>query len=91
MSVKTVDDEALTKANIALQKYIGSISDCINNLQSVAKDCSDNMGKDVYSKRAIEELQKCINDIRISMKQAEEVRQKIIRKHREIVESGNSF
>lgn len=91
MSGKTVDTEALERANIALQKYIGKVQYGINSLQNSARDCTDNMGSDVYSQRAVQLLESCIKEIKQSITKAEEVRQKILRKKREIEDSSRGF
>ena len=87
MAGKTVDTEALQRASIALQKYIGKVQYSINSLKSSAQDCSDNMGSDVYSQKAIQQLESCISEINKSITKAEQVRQKILKKKREIEES----
>lgn len=71
MAGTTVDTDSLQRANVALQKYIGDVQYNINRLRSSAKDCSDNMGSDVYSQKA--------------------VRQKIIRKIKDIEDSARNF
>lgn len=91
MAGKTVDTEALQRASVALQKYIGKIEFSINTLNSAAQDCSDNMGSDVYSQKALEQLEKCITDIQKSITKAEAVRKSISKKKAEIENSSSSF
>ena len=91
MSGKTVDTDALERANIALQKYIGTVQFGINYLQNAAQDCTDNMGSDVYSQKAVQQLEFCLKDMNSAIKKAEEVRQKIMRKQREIEDSSRGL
>ena len=91
MSGKTVDTEALERANIALQKYIGKVQFGINYLQNAAQDCTDNMGSDVYSQKAVQQLEFCLKDMNSAITKAEEVRQNILRKKREIEDSSRGL
>ena len=91
MAGKTVDIDSLQHASIALQKYIGRIQYCINRLNSAAQDCSDNMGSDVYSSKAISYLGGCTKEISLAIKEAEDIQKRIQKKIREIEESGRSF
>lgn len=91
MSGKTVDTEALERANVALQIYIGKIQYSINSLKSSAQDCMDNMGSDVYSQLAVRQLETCIKDISQAITKAEELREKIRKKMHEIEDSSRDF
>ena len=49
------------------------------------------MGSDVYSQKALEQLEKCITDIQKSITKAEAVRKSISKKKAEIENSSSSF
>ena len=87
MSGRTVDTEALQQAANALGTYISEVTNDIRKMGDAAQDCSDNMGNDVYSQRAIAKLQSCRAALGKTMTQASELRQKILAKKREIEES----
>ena len=91
MANKTVDTEALGRANIALKIYIGKVQMGINMLSNSAQDCSDNMGSDVYSQLAIKELNFCLKDMQKAIDKAEDVMQKISKKITEIEDSSRNF
>ena len=91
MSGTTVEIESLQRANIALQKYVGAVQYNINRLQSSAKDCSDNMGSDVYSQKAVQQLESSLKEMGKAVKAAEDVRKKILRKIRDIEDSARNF
>ena len=59
MAGKTVDTESLGQAAAALGTYIADVKSNIQKMNDAAQDCSDNMGSDVYSKKAIANLQTC--------------------------------
>lgn len=87
MSGKTVDTEALKQAAAALGTYISEVGNSVRKMGDAAQDCSDNMGNDVYSQRAIAKLQSCRAALGKTMSQASELRNKIMAKLREIEES----
>lgn len=91
MAGTTVDTDSLQRANAALQKYIGDVQYNINRLRSSAKDCSDNMGSDVYSQKAVQQLESSLKDMGQAIGEAEAVRQKIIRKIKGIEDSARNF
>ena len=59
MAGKTVDTESLGHAAAALGTYIADVRSNIQKMNDAAQDCSDNMGSDVYSNKAIANLQTC--------------------------------
>ena len=87
----TVDSEALGQAATALGKYIADVQQNIKKMQDAATDCNDNMGKDVYSQRAIEKLQSCAMELSKTVEQAEDLRKRILKKKREIDDSVPNF
>ena len=91
MAGKTVDIEALEMAANALSEYIDEVNTDIQKMKDAAVDCSDNMGSDVYSKRAIIRLEVCARSLAGTISEAEALREKILKKKRQIEESGRSF
>ena len=91
MAMNTVDAEALAQAAAALSTYIGNLKENIQKMKDAATDCSDNMGSDVYSQKAITKLQGCISGLSKSLQEAENLRKKILIKKKQIEESGISF
>ena len=87
MSGRTVDTEALQQAAEALGVYISEVASNVRKMGDAAQDCSDNMGNDVYSQRAIAKLQSCRAALGKTMSQAVELQKKIMAKKREIEES----
>ena len=91
MSGITVDTEALGQAAAALGTYIEEVNNNIQKMKDAAIDCSDNMGSDVYSKNAIIKLEDCAKELSATIREAEELRKRILEKKREIEDSGNGF
>lgn len=91
MAGKTVDIEALAMAANALSQYIDEVKTDIQKMKDAAVDCSDNMGSDVYSKKAIIKLEVCARSLAGTIMEAESLREKILRTKRRIEESGQSF
>ena len=60
-------------------------------MKDAATDCSDNMGSDVYSGKAIEKLQVCTKELSRNMEQAAVLQKAILKKKREIEESLRKF
>lgn len=87
MTRVTVDTDALQQAANALSTYIESVGNSIQKMKDAAIDCSDNMGSDAYSHEAIEELEVCVQELSITLKDAEELRGKILAKKRQIESS----
>ena len=83
----TVDTDALQQAANALSTYIESVSDSIQKMKDAAIDCSDNMGSDAYSQKAIEELEVCAQELSITLRNAEELRSKILARKQQIEHS----
>ena len=63
MAGKTVDTESLGQAAAALGTYIADVRSNIQKMNDAAQDCSDNMGSDVYSNKAIANLQTCAKEL----------------------------
>lgn len=91
MANKTVDTEALGQAANALSTYIEAVQNNIQKMKDAATDCSDNMGSDVYSQKAIAKLVTCTKDLQKTLSEASDLRKKILNKKREIEDSGVSF
>lgn len=91
MSGTTVDIEALDQAASALKTYIDEVSQSIQKMRDAARDCSDNMGSDVYSQKAIMNLGDCANELSKAMVEAEDLRTKIIAKKKQIEDVARSF
>ena len=91
MAGKTVEIEALDKAAASLREYIGEVQTNIRKMHDAAQDCADNMGNDVYSRAAISKLQDCTNNLSLTMKKANELMGKILKRKREIEESGRNI
>lgn len=91
MAGKTVDTEALGQAAAALGTYITEVNNNIQKMKDAAQDCSDNMGSDVYSKKAIENLQICANELSKTITSAENLRRKILIKKKQIEDSVRGF
>ncbi len=84
MSSVTVDTEALGKAAQALGVYIESVKKSAKTMQDAAVDCSDNMGSDKISQKAIANLSSCVKKINKTLSDAESLRKLILKKKTEI-------
>lgn len=91
MANNTVDTESLGQAANALGVYISEVQDNIQKMRDAATDCSDNMGSDVYSQKAIAKLGGCIKSLSVTIQEAESLRATILKKKQQIEESQNSF
>ena len=91
MAGRQVDSEALGMAAKALGDYISAVQGNIQKMKDAATDCSDNMGSDVYSSKAIEKLQVCTKELSRTMEQAAVLQKAILKKKREIEESLRKF
>lgn len=91
MANKTVDTEALSQAANALSTYIEEVQNNIQKMKDAATDCSDNMGSDAYSKKAIAKLETCVKDLTKTLYEASELKKKILDKKKQIEDSLVSF
>ena len=91
MAGKTVDTESLGQAAAALGTYIADVKSNIQKMNDAAQDCSDNMGSDVYSQKAIANLQTCAKELSKTISSAEDLRKKILAKKKQIVDSVRGF
>ena len=91
MASNTVDTESLGQAANALGVYIGAVQENIQKMRDAATDCSDNMGSDVYSQKAIAKLGDCIKALSATIQEAQSLKATILRKKQQIEESQNSF
>ena len=87
----TVDIESLGQVANALEVYIEEVQNNIQKMKDAATDCSDNMGTDVYSQKAIIELNSCIKSLRETIQEAESLKIAILKKIQEIEESDDVF
>lgn len=87
MAGTTVDTESLGQAANALGTYIGEVQGNIQKMQDAATDCSDNMGSDVYSQKAISRLGDCIKKLNATIQEAKSLQTTILNKKRQIEES----
>ena len=91
MAGKTVDTESLGQAAAALGTYIADVKSNIQKMNDAAQDCSDNMGSDVYSKKAIANLQTCVKELSKTIASAEDLRKKILAKKKQIEDYVRGF
>jgi predicted RNase H-like nuclease (RuvC/YqgF family) len=91
MAGKNVETDALQKAAKALETYIDDVSNNVKKMKDAALDCSDNMGNDVISQKAIRKLEECANDLTVSLNEAKELQGKILARKKQIENYGNSF
>ena len=91
MGSNTVDTEALGQAANALGVYIGEVQGNIQKMRDAAIDCSDKMGSDVYSQKAIAKLGNCIKALNVTIQEAESLKATILKKKQQIEESQRSF
>lgn len=87
----TVDTDALDQAATALGTYISEVLESIHKMRDAAVDCSDNMGSDLYSQKAIEKLGICIKDLSQTIQEAQDLRKKILAKKSAVESSYNNF
>lgn len=91
MASNTIDTESLGQAANALGVYIGEVQGNIQKMRDAATDCSDNMGSDIYSQKAIAKLGDCIKELNATIQEAQSLRTTILKKKQQIEESQNSF
>ncbi len=91
MAEGKVKTEALEQAAAALGVYIQSVQENILKMKKAAQDCSDNMGSDAYSQKAIEKLEGCTKELAKTMTEAEALRKKILVTKRKIEDSFKNF
>ncbi len=91
MANNTVNTESLEQAANALGVYIREVEDNIHKMKDAAIDCSDNMGSDVYSQKAISKLNDCVTSLSATIQEAEALRKTILKKKQQIEDSQNSF
>lgn len=84
----TVDTESLGQAANALGIYIREIQENRQKMIAAATDCSDNMGSDVYSLKAISKLLRCIKSLDTTIQEAQALQQTILKKKQQIEESA---
>lgn len=87
MGKTTVDTEALGTAANALSTYISEINADIAKMKDAAVDCSDNMGNDAYSQKAISQLNECTQKLSKAIAEAESLRKAILKKKSDIESS----
>ena len=90
MAGKLVETDALEQVAAALGTYSSEVRHNILKMKDAAQDCSD-MGNDVYSRNAIAKLEECVSELKKTITEADELRERILRKKNEIEESGSGF
>jgi len=91
MAGKNVETNALGQAAAALGSYITDVQNNIQKMKDAAQDCSDNMGNDAYSRRAILRLSDCAKELQRTLAEAESLQKVILAKKRQIEDSLNDF
>ncbi len=91
MPDNNVEIEAMQQAVAALGVYIGAVSNNIQKMKDAAVDCHDNMGKDVYSAKAIDQLNICITELTKTISKAEALKTTISNKIQEILDSTQGW
>lgn len=84
MSNTYLDDEDLEMAAAALQEYIDDVQSNIDIMKRAATDCSDNLGSDVFSARAVTQVEECAAKLSGTLEQAAELKARILAKAQEI-------
>lgn len=91
MASKTVDVEDLERAENYLMEYINRVSMNASMLRGSAKEFEENVGSDMYSQRAIQQVESSIRSINKTMAKAEELAKTISKKRRQIESSIVGF
>lgn len=91
MSERTVDTSAFEQAASALNAYIVDVQGNMYKMRDAAIDCSDNMGNDVYSRKAIDRVQDCVKELSDAISRANELIGRLRAKVTQIENSDVSF
>ena len=91
MAGTTVDVEDLERAEHYLMEYINRVSMNTSMLRNSAKEFEENVGSDMYSQRAIQQVESSIRSINQTMTKAEELAKTIGKKRRQIESSIAGF
>ena len=76
--------EDLEMAATALQEYIDDVQANIDVMKRAASDCSDNLGSDVFSARAVAQVEECAASLSGTLEQASEQKARIQTRAQEI-------
>lgn len=79
-----LDDEDFEMAAAALQEYIDDVQANVDIMKRAAADCSDNLGSDVFSARAVAQVEECAASLSGTLVQAGELRALLLKKAQEI-------
>ena len=85
MAQKTVETQSLKLAAEGLEKYILEVQESIKQMKNAAIDCSDNLDHDVYTTRAINDLEECVVELNKGLEEAKNLREKIINRYNAII------
>ncbi len=72
-----VELESLIAVSRALEEYAENVTQDIAKMADAAVDCHDNMEKDEYSKKAINNLKGCLEELKKATVKAIEVKEDI--------------
>lgn len=87
----TVDIEDMKRAENQLQEYIRQVQLNVNMLRGSAQEFQENVGSDMYSQRAIQQIESSIRVINKTLVKAEELMATIKKKRDEIENSIAGF
>ncbi len=87
----TVDIEDMKSAENQLQEYIRQVQLNVNMLRGSAQEFQENVGSDMYSQRAIQQIESSIRAINKTLVKAEELVKTIKAKRNEIENSISGF
>ena len=79
MAERQVDLESIIHVTNLLGTYISEVNRDIQKMQHAAIDCSDNMGNDELSRRAIDDLEECTQELSKTTIEAENLRKEILK------------
>lgn len=79
MAQRQVDIESLIHVSNLLGTYITEVNRDIQKMKHAAIDCGDNMGNDELSRRAINDLNECAQELSKTTAEAEKLRKEILK------------
>lgn len=87
----TVDIEDMKSAESQLQEYIRQVQFNVNMLRGSAQEFQENVGSDMFSQRAIQQIESSIRAINKTLVKAEELMRTVKKKRDEIEDSVAGF
>ena len=91
MSGTTVELDSLRAAKVALERYVQSVRESVQNLNRNAEDCKDNMSNDVLSTKAAMILQQELVKINNALNSADAISVGLQRKIQDIEATQQIF